>query len=98
MQADKGRVWTRAFTLVVAATFCYFLAFMFFFPVLPFYITSLGMRESAMGLLLGVSALTSLALRPFIGRMIDRKGSRRAMSLGAALFTLSVLGYLLAVT
>ena len=85
------------FLLVTAATFAYFVAIGVLLPTLPVYVRdSLGGGEVAVGVSVGAFAVTSLLLRPFAGRVGDRRGRRVLLLAGGSLAALSALGYLLA--
>ena len=51
-------------------------------PTLPVYVKTMGGQESAIGLIMGVFALSALASRPWSGRRMDRVG-RRGLYLGS---------------
>ncbi len=66
--------------------------------VLPVYLKDLGGSDSAVGLVVGVFALSALFPRPFVGREIDRGGSRRFILAGAAIFVVASALYIVATT
>src|SRR5262245_31394457 len=84
-------LFTRDFTLLCLVTAGYFSSFFFFFPTLPFYIKHLGGREADVGLLIGVSALVSFAIKPLAGRWADRYGRVPLMTASVGLFACSGL-------
>ncbi len=95
----RPRLVTPSFLLVGAATLAYFLGESAVFPVLPVYVRGpLGGSDIAVGLSVGAFSLTALLIRPWAGRMADRRGRRLPMVLGAAIFAVSVAGYTLADT
>lgn len=79
-------LFTRDFTLLCLVTLSYFFSFFFFFPTLPFYVKHLGGQEADAGLLIGVSSLVAFAIRPIVGRWIDRYGRVVLMNIGIGLF------------
>jgi MFS family permease len=79
------------------AELAYFTADGVLLPGLPRYVQgSLGGGNVAVGLVVGAFSLSAFFLRPWAGRLSDREGRRPLMVAGAALFALSVAGYLVA--
>lgn len=88
---------TRTFLTVAAAELAYFTADGVLLPALPRYVAGpLGGGNVAVGLVVGAFSLTAFFLRPWAGRAGDARGRRVLMVVGAALFALSVVGYLVA--
>jgi MFS family permease len=88
---------TRTFLMVAAAELAYFTADGVLLPALPRYVTSrLGGGNVAVGIVIGAFSASAFFLRPLAGRASDRRGRRALMVAGAALFALSVVGYLVA--
>jgi MFS family permease len=93
----KPKLLTQTFLLVAAATLAYFIADGILIPAVPLYVKGpLGGSSVAVGIVVGVFSLSALLLRPWAGRLSDRRGRRLLMLVGAAIFAVSVLGYLLA--
>jgi MFS family permease len=84
---------TPAVVRVTFLNFLFFSAYLLFFPTLPFFIEGLGGAKSEIGLLIGVSSLASLLVRPFVGYAVDTIGRRPVMVAGLALFVLNALLY-----
>jgi MFS family permease len=74
---------TRPFVLGFAANFLHSLAFHSYLH-LPGYLQEEGAGESMIGLVMGVFSLSAIASRPFVGRMIDKRGRRSVLLLGSA--------------
>jgi MFS family permease len=88
---------TRSFVLVVAATFAYFVAVGAVLPALPLYVEGpLGGRSVSVGIGVGAFSFSALLLRPWAGRIGDRRGRRPLVVGGAALAAASITGYLAA--
>lgn len=82
-----------AFAAIFGVTFCGLLAVGAALPVLPRYVQGeLGAGNVAVGVVIGAYAITGLLLRPFAGRLADRRGRKPAVLLGASL--ISVAGFL----
>lgn len=90
------RVWTPAFAVLWVATFLIFLSFYLSLPVLPLYALREGVPESAIGLIIGVFALTAMVFKPWVGWLLDWRGRRGLLLAGAAIFAAASLLYPLA--
>jgi MFS family permease len=81
--------------LSFAGTFCGLLAVGAVLPVLPRYIHGpLDSGDVAVGIVIGAYAVTGLLLRPWAGRLADRRGRKPTVLVGALLLGLSGLMYL----
>jgi MFS family permease len=85
----------RSFYLVLAANFLFFASFQWTYVTLPGYIQTIGGDAAQIGLAIGISTLSAVAVRPSMGRLVDRWGRKRALLLGAAIFTLEPILYTL---
>jgi predicted MFS family arabinose efflux permease len=95
--SSAPRLFTLPFTLTCLTGFLLFTSFMLLLGVLPLYLKDdLGGSDAAVGLIIGVFAFAALFPRPFIGREIDRSGSKRFLVAGAVIFVSSSLLYFVA--
>ncbi len=62
-------------------------------PLLPILAASLGATDLFLGLVVSVSTLTGLLLKPLVGLLSDRQGRRRWLLAGTAFFVLMPLVY-----
>src|ERR671918_771306 len=93
----RPRLVTPTFVLVGLASLAYFTADGVLIPTVPLYVEGpLGGGDVAVGFSVGAFSVTALLLRPWAGRLGDRRGRRLLMVFGGALVALSVAGYLLA--
>jgi MFS family permease len=93
----KPPLLTRPFVLVVSATFAYFVAVGALLPALPLYVEGpLGGGSVSVGLGVGAFSFSALVLRPWAGRLGDRRGRRPLVVGGAALAAVSIAGYVVA--
>jgi MFS family permease len=88
---------TPTFLALSAAMLAFFISGAVFLPVVPRYtIGPLGGDDFAVGIVLGAFALSSLVMRPFAGRLADRRGRRTALVIGAVITVAASFGHLLA--
>lgn len=93
----KDRLITGRFLLVTLATASYFTALGMQLPTIPTYVEDeLGGGGIAVGFAAGVFAFSAAIIRPWAGRLGDRKGRRILMVGGAGILGISVMGYTLA--
>lgn len=84
------------FVLVTAATLFYFIALGALLPTLPVYVEDeLGGGSVAVGVAVGVFAVSAALLRPLAGRLGDTRGRRILVIGGSLVMGLSVLAYTL---
>jgi MFS family permease len=92
------RLLTPAFLLVAVATLAYFIADGIILPITPRYAEGpLGADPVQVGMVIGAFSVSAILLRPWVGRLADRRGRRLLMIVGAAVFAVSMLGHLVAV-
>lgn len=90
------KIFTREFAIISIAQFAFASGFHLLLPTLPIYLSRLGSLEAEIGVLIGAFGVFGLFLRPFIGRALLRVPERNFMILGALVYVLSPIGYLLA--
>jgi len=81
----------RDFWLVLGAGFLFFFCFHLLLTPLPLYIQEMGGSEAEIGLVMGVFALASIAVRPLAGSVVDRWGRRPSLLIGASIFAVAPL-------
>jgi MFS family permease len=90
----RRRLITPAFITVGVASLAYFTADGLLLPAVPLYVEGpLGGSDLAVGLTVGAFSVTALVLRPWAGRLGDRRGRRLLMVVGGATVGASVAGY-----
>lgn len=95
--APKDRLITGRFLLVMLATGAYFTALGMQLPTIPTYVEDeLGGGGIAVGFAAGIFAFSAAIIRPWAGRLGDRRGRRILMVGGAGILGLSVIAYTLA--
>ena len=90
------KILTRDFVLSFFAQFAFSSVFCILIPTFPIYLSGKGSPEAEIGLLIGVFSVSSLILRPFVGRALLRIPERKLMITGTVLYTFSSFAYLFA--
>ena len=90
------KILTRDFVLVSFAQFAFSFIFSLLIPTLPIYLSRLGSTEAEIGVLIGSFFFSSVVLRPFVGRALLKIHEKTFMFIGALLFALTSLAFLLA--
>ena len=86
-------LFTRAFVSVFAANMFMELAWSLFLHF-PGYLQDLGADEIQIGILVGVTAIASIAIRPWIGAVMDLRGRRQVIIAGNVLHVMVLALYL----
>ena len=90
------KILTRDFVLCFFAQFTFTFVFFNLIPTLPIYLSRLGSTEVEIGVLIGISAVSSLVLRPFVGRALLKIPEKTFMIAGALLLAFTSAAYLFA--
>jgi MFS family permease len=95
MSPASDRLFTSAFIALTLSELAYFTAAGLIIGVTPFFVTGpLGSDEAGLGLVAGAFGVTTLLLRPYAGRMADRRGRRPLLIGGALLCAVVVLAHI----
>ena len=94
MATDK--IFTRDFILGFFAQFAFSCVFFILIPTIPIYLLRLGSTEAGIGVLVGAMSVSSIILRPLVGRTLLRIHERDFMVAGSLLYALSSIAYLIA--
>ena len=62
-------------------------------PILPIYLASHGLSASQIGMVMGITAIGALVMRPASGRSVDRYGSRPIILFGQSILALCLSAY-----
>jgi len=87
---------TRDFVLAFFAQFALTSVYHILIPTLPIYLSKLGSREVEVGVLIGSSSISSLVLRPFVGRALLKIREKNFMIVGALFFASTSVAYIFA--
>jgi MFS family permease len=90
------KIITRDFILSFFAQFTFSSVYCILIPTLPIYLSTKKSSEAEIGLLIGVFSVSSLILRPFVGRALLRIPERQFMTAGTILYAFSSFAYLFA--
>jgi MFS family permease len=90
------KILTRDFILSFFAQFSFSFVFSILIPTIPIYLSRMEAKEAEIGVLVGALSVSSLALRPLVGRALLRIPEKNFMIAGALIYTLSSLAYLVA--
>ncbi len=95
----EARLFTREFATLSTAVLVFFVAGGILLPVTPLYTQEILLGDRiAVGIVIGAFAVASLLMRPFAGRLSDRRGRRIALLIGAAISIAAMVGHLVAST
>jgi MFS family permease len=95
--SGEARLFTREFATLSLAVLVFFVAGGILLPVTPLYTQEVLLGDRiAVGIVSGAFAVASLLLRPFSGRLSDRRGRRIALLIGAAVSVVAAIGHLAA--
>ena len=90
------KIVNRDFILSFFAQLVFSLVFCILIPAIPIYLLRFGAKEGEIGFLIGVFSVSSLILRPFVGKALSTIPERNFMVAGCLLYVLSCLAYLIA--
>src|SRR4030042_3537474 len=90
------KILTHDFVLAFFAKFAFTSVFYILVPTLPIYLSRSGSKETEIGVLIGIFAVSSLVSRPFVGRALIKIPEKKFMVVGALLFAFTSVAYLLA--
>src|SRR3954453_15018687 len=99
VDASEERLLTAAFVALTLSDLAYFTASGLLIGVTPFFVTGpLESGTAGLGVAIGAFSVTTLVLRPVVGRMADRSGRRRLLLAGAGLYAVIIAAHVLVQT
>jgi MFS family permease len=90
------KIFTRDFILCFSAQFAFTSVSFILIPTLPIYLSRSGSTEIEIGILIGAFGISSLVLRPVVGKALSKTAEKKFMLAGAVLFLLTSMAYLIA--
>ncbi|MCJ7613013.1 MAG: MFS transporter, partial [Candidatus Aminicenantes bacterium] len=79
----------RDFLLGLTGYFFLYLSISLFY-IYPLFFRTLHVSQGRIGLIMGITSLTAIAVRPFFGQAIDRRGGRKIGLVGLGLMAISL--------
>jgi Major Facilitator Superfamily len=86
----------RDFVFSFIAQLCFSSVFCILIPTIPIYLSKFQAKESEIGILVGVFSVSSLILRPFIGKALLTIPERLFMVCGTLIYVASSFAYIIA--
>ncbi len=96
MKQNLREILHRNFILVLFAFFALSSVFYILLPTLPIYLSKSGPAETEIGVLIGIYTISSLFLRPFVGKALRKIPEKTFMIAGTLLYSSISIAYLLA--
>ena len=93
---NNEKIFSHDFVLCFFAQFSFSCVFSLLTPILPIYLSKFGAKEAEIGFLVGIFSVSSLILRPIVGRALLTTGERNYMVAGTLLYIFSSVAYILA--
>lgn len=94
MKQTIQKIFTRDFILAYFVQFALTSVFFILLPTLPIYLSKLGSNVVEIGVLIGIFAVSSLILRPLVGRALLKIPEKKFMIAGTILYTITSAAYL----
>jgi predicted MFS family arabinose efflux permease len=92
----KRKILTPEFMSVFLSQFALSFTANLLIPTLPIYLAGLGSREKTIGILIGAMSVSSLILRPLVGKALMRVPERKFLLAGALIYVVTSLSYIVA--
>ena len=96
-EARPERIVSRPFLTLALSGLLFYMSMAATMPVLPRYVKDeLGGSNTTVGVVVGSMAISAIALRPFLGRIGDRRGRRSLVAGGAVVTAIGLLIHIVA--
>ena len=89
------KILSREFILCFFAQFAFTFVFHILVPTIPIYLSRSGSSEVEIGILIGALGISSLVLRPIVGKKLSKIREKKFMLAGAILFAVTSIAYIL---
>ena len=93
MKALKNNTFSHTALGIYAVTILFYAVIYMVLMVLPFQAITKGADHTVIGMIMGITMLSSMLTRPWAGRWVDKYGSNKVFLGALALFACSLLGY-----
>ena len=87
---------SRDFILSFFAQLCFSAVFCILIPAIPIYLSKFQAKESEIGILVGIFSVSSLIIRPFVGKALLTIPERSFMVCGTLIYVASSFAYIFA--
>ena len=91
--SPRERIFSRDFSLAILANLFSFTSMYLLLATLPLYVVAIGGSVTDAGIVLACFTLTAVVVRPWIGRLSDRRAKKTIMLAGAVVLAASSLLY-----
>jgi MFS family permease len=88
------KILSREFILCFFAQFAFTSVFHVLVPTIPIYLSRSGSTEVEIGILIGALGISSLILRPMVGKTLSKIPEKKFMLVGAFLFAVTSIAYI----
>ena len=92
LQHDSSRQWIRPFLFLNVLMFLVFSNIAFFY-LYPLYLQAIGSSKTTIGWVMGFMVISTVVSRPFMGKLVARRGEQWVILLGLIIIFFSSLGY-----
>lgn len=89
------KILSREFILCFFSQFAFTFVFHILVPTIPIYLSKSGSTEVEIGILIGALGISSLVLRPIVGKKLSQIREKKFMLAGAILFSVTSIAYIL---
>jgi MFS family permease len=89
------KILSREFILCFFSQFAFTSVFHILVPTIPIYLSKSGSTEVEIGILIGALGISSLVLRPIVGKKLSQIREKKFMLAGAILFAVTSIAYML---
>jgi MFS family permease len=83
-QGAKATYFNRDFGFALAGYFCLYLSISLFY-IYPLFFKAFHASQGRIGLIMGITSVSAIGIRPFFGPAVDRQGGKRIALFGLAL-------------
>jgi MFS family permease len=92
-EETRDRIWSIPFILILTISLLVSTGHYMLMSTLPLYVVRLSGNRSMAGLMVTMLALSALAFRPYFGNLMDRRGRKLVLVVGAGLLMATALLY-----
>ena len=89
---NPNRAWVGPFIFLNTLMFLVFSNIAFFY-LYPLYLQAIGSSKTTIGWVMGLMPISTVISRPFMGKLVARRGEQRVILLGLVIIFFSSLGY-----